>query len=571
MEAKEANFNFVKEGNLGIPFFQRSYVWREEHWKQFFNDLYESFESCKEHFLGSIILKRQKTVKSELLVIDGQQRLTTFSILIKVLYDILEDDKKPYFRDLLFAQYDRNKTRIQHSRLDREKFEKIILDLSSIDPSEKEGLSGCYNHFSKQIKGKNISKEKAFEFLRFIVESKMWVCVNLNSDEDEQKIFDSINSTGEKLSATDIVKNSLFDKAIEICGEEEAKKLYEDFWEAIFEKNEEEKKFWEITEKNGRTKSEMLLYIVALIERFFGIDKDNLSRLSLTYKQKIQELDSKEKCKELLSKIKDYANIYRDLPKIENATTFSYEDWEVRFFHIINVTKTTTVIPLVVFLKSLITKEDILKECLYLLEILILCNDKTKDYNRFFAKIIERIIEESTEEEKIPNCIQSEISEHYKINQNEIEEWLHCIKNPDATLILFWIEAWREHQQKEYKDKTLLQYVYTLEHLMPRKWYEHWKDIGVDEENANSLIYQIGNMTLLKGRLNSTLQNLDWKTKKDGNGKVKNYISKNADLLITKELLSNDKWTADDIKDRTKKFIADFRKIWNIDLLSDKS
>lgn len=569
MEAKARDFNFVKEGILQIPFFQRSYVWKKEQWEKFFNDLHESYNSKpkKEHFLGSIVLKRQEKLENEILVIDGQQRLTTFSILVKVLFDNLENDKKQYFRELLFAQYRDDEPRICHSKLDKEKFRQIILNTPSPNPKE-EGLIGCYNYFSRQISEK--LKNEVFEFLHSIVESKMWVVVCLNSNEDEQKIFDSINSTGEKLTVTDIVKNSLFDQAIRTFGEEKAMALYEEFWRAIFEDKDEDKKFWdEEIKKSGRTRSETSLYITALIEGFFDIDKDNLNNLSLLYKQKIQTLESKEEFEKFLSKIAEHATIYRKFPLIKKETVLYYEDWNTRLFHIIENTQTSTVMPLIVFLRSHIQEEKILQECFYLLEILILCNEDTKNYNKFFVKIIEKIIKLPIKE-NIPQQIRSEILKYYSLDQDFTRNWLleWGVVNSDAKLILFWIEAWREYCQKDYKDKVGLQYVYTLEHLMPIKWEKHWKHIGVNQKNAEKLIYQLGNMTLLKRALNNELKNSDWTTKINGDGRARNYIRENADLLITKELLNKTEWTSQNITERTEKFIEDFNKVWDISLLN---
>lgn len=137
-------------------------------------------------------------------------------------------------------------------------------------------------------------------------------------------------------------------------------------------------------------------------------------------------------------------------------------------------------------------------------------------------------------------------------------------------MILFWIELYREDKEKDYKDKTIgLQYVYQLEHLMPQSWQENWADIGIDDDNANRLIYQIGNMTLLKGGLNKSLKNKGWNLKLNGDGKARNYIEKNVDLLITRELLDKTQWNATEIENRTENLIKEFFKIWNIDKLND--
>ena len=94
MKANEKDFSFMAtENNIEIPFFQRPYVWSKIQWEQLFDDLLYSFKESRSHFLGSIILKQLPTRTGEWTrksLIDGQQRLTTFSILIKSIFDILE-------------------------------------------------------------------------------------------------------------------------------------------------------------------------------------------------------------------------------------------------------------------------------------------------------------------------------------------------------------------------------------------------------------------------------------------------------------------------------------------------
>ena len=89
MEAKESSFIEItsNENKFEIPFFQRAYVWKEENWKRLFDDLFQSYKDKSSPFLGSIILKRNQGLNNICYVIDGQQRLTTFSILLKSIID----------------------------------------------------------------------------------------------------------------------------------------------------------------------------------------------------------------------------------------------------------------------------------------------------------------------------------------------------------------------------------------------------------------------------------------------------------------------------------------------------
>ncbi len=131
------------------------------------------------------------------------------------------------------------------------------------------------------------------------------------------------------------------------------------------------------------------------------------------------------------------------------------------------------------------------------------------------------------------------------------------------------IELSRRNSDKQ--DITKLSYEYTLEHLMPQSWKEHWSKVGESDENAKKLIYQIGNMTLLKGALNDTIQNQSWKIKLNGDGSRKNHIRNYADLLITRELLNEQEWNKCTIRERTGRLIKEFFKVWNLEKVFNKS
>lgn len=96
MQAEGTDLGFLKKNlRLEIPYFQRAYVWNENNWEDLFENLIDEKQS---HFLGSIILKRINTVCGEIerfSVIDGQQRLTTLSILLRACYDNLDLSELP--------------------------------------------------------------------------------------------------------------------------------------------------------------------------------------------------------------------------------------------------------------------------------------------------------------------------------------------------------------------------------------------------------------------------------------------------------------------------------------------
>lgn len=156
---------------------------------------------------------------------------------------------------------------------------------------------------------------------------------------------------------------------------------------------------------------------------------------------------------------------------------------------------------------------------------------------------------------------------------------LSFIYNKNAALLLFWIELYRRNRDQKH-DTTELKFNYSLEHVMPQKWEEYWSNVDVIDELGqvytdkvaakiyrNRMIYSIGNMTLLKSALNTSLRNYEFSKKIEGDGNKKG-IKHYADLWITRNdivepFIGGDKiWNESKIAQRTKELAEDILKIW---------
>lgn len=572
MKAGAENFSAIMHNTkFKIPFFQRPYVWKEENWQKMFDELFEDFKLNKQanksaYFLGSIILKTSR-VENYRYVIDGQQRLTTFSLLLKALYDCIKNDilKASITPCLYNTTIDASlEPRIIHSHFDRQDFEKILLQSETLDKKEKQGLVGAYNFFYSQIK-ENITDEEIYPFAQFITNSDIWIGIKLE-DEDEQKIFDSINSSGIKLTATDIVKNALFDTIIKKFeeegkkGEEEALRLYDEFWLKSFENNNEERKFWEKALPAGgvsRTRSEFFLYAFAVIydDELIKEEKRNIEHLAENYKNYIKNL-SLDELQALLKSLKAYASLYKAFTEQSESESFSFNEGEKRLSLLTYLFKFNTAVPLILFLKERLKEDEkTYLECLKLIEILLLCNTKTKNYGVFFAKCVKSL--KSKEKSEFYEVLREEFKAGYEesLNQEQVYTKLTNIDNKQATFILFYIELFR--RQNEKFDTQSLPYKFTLEHLIPQKWQENYQNIIQDESKAKKLIYQIGNMTLLKSKLNTSISNAKWTKKRE-------EIAKFSDLTLNKEVLDFECFDEASIEERSKKLEDEFLQIWDI-------
>ena len=137
-----------------IPFYQRAYVWGVKLWRRFIKDMEYISSHDEEYFLGSIILKDLgadgSTATDRQEVIDGQQRLTTFAIFMKVLS--LRDASTHNIFDRKF-RLDDGRLTIKHSLSDKDAFEKIanLTEDTSLDGEETSNLIKAYNYFRANV------------------------------------------------------------------------------------------------------------------------------------------------------------------------------------------------------------------------------------------------------------------------------------------------------------------------------------------------------------------------------------------------------------------------------------
>ena len=238
-----------------IPEYQRPYSWNYDQCFQLYNDLMESFRSNDDYFIGNIIIAKSEKDKYELDVVDGQQRLTTFLLIIKVL-SIFTDDElyKKDFESILGGM--NRKTRKYEYRIKTEVFESNdaeylnkILSYEEKDFDElinrcmKNGKlidKECTNRFEKNIIYfynwlkfyNNKKKSNLDDFIYFLLERVYLLPIELRGNTKEEAndkalvIFETLNNRGKNLEDADIFKAKLYKRAKNIDEE----KIFIDLW-----------------------------------------------------------------------------------------------------------------------------------------------------------------------------------------------------------------------------------------------------------------------------------------------------------------------------------------------------
>lgn len=599
MKAGEESFTFLKNQNIYIiPFFQRGYVWKEDNWIDLWEELSSDKKDC---FLGSIILKDSGEDKEGFhtkTVIDGQQRITTLSIVIRSLNDAynkkynnegIEEELKPFL-------YFTKKKRSENGTEDVE-FPKLIPSKNDVDifnnvisgkyekTYESDDITHpifeCYKFFRDKMKEVDNSILSRIEDKLTIDDRKIIVKIDLSKEEREQVIFDTINSAGVKLTSADIIKNALYQKINDL----EPKKVYgfyEETWYEHFEKDEKLKAWLEdrVTGRIIRTSLDMFLQAFAVINGFYDPQKNNLQDLPDLYKEKLNNMSLSD-TKKMISELCEYSDVYyENFVGFSSTTSLRYDENKKRLLHILHNTDTSTFDAYV--LKILMNDKNEVEQKLKLakLESYVMRNYITgnttniKNYNKDSMQLI-------NDKASIDDWLVKD-----DLSNLEVKNGLKNLKGNDKPkLILFWVQMYRQNDLNKDMQQTSMVYNYELEHVMPQKWEKFWGiEYPTKDEEGNDLslekkekiikklndqrtaaVYEIGNMTLLRSKLNKTLSNKTFKEKVDGcivGGKKQEGMKANCSLSITTEITDLDEWNENTISDRTEKLFKEIVKIW---------
>ena len=551
---------------LEVPFFQRAYVWGEEQWERMLEDMENVCLTNKPYFLGSVILKQQPTstnykVGDVRTVIDGQQRLTTLNILFKVF--CLKTSQNPLFDTFKTISGDIS---LQHNHNDIEDFTRIVElnELSDLDDKNKK-IIGAYNFFKK-----NLQPEK-LDFFK-ILSNVLFVGIDLDKDEDEQQIFDTINSLGVTLTTAELLKNYFFNRDIE---------AYEKFWKSIFEKDEETKNYWDKEITAGRLKRTFIdLFFFSYLQIKIQdkrlnvktedkIDFSKVEQLFESYKKFIKEYLHNDK-NSVLTEIREYALIFQenfdyDIVQKELPHSSGIERINAIIFGLDN----STLIPYVLYILKNVEDANDRDEIFEFIETYIMrrmvIHANTKNYNQLFTDrlinneiLSKKLFEEYLEgqSEKI-NFLPSDEELRYGFSNSKLI-------NKQSAGILYFIESKLRNNKHSTELKGLNQY--TLEHLMPKKWENNWGKLSTQEETIkrNRQLLTLGNLAIITQPLNSSIRDADWETKKKGRGDKKEGLNKYASGLETLQCLNLEIWNEQEIENRAIFLFKKAIEIWKV-------
>lgn len=574
MQATEKKIHGIFDRNilLYIPFFQRSYVWTEEDWRRLLDDLIETSKRNEPHFLGSVILKEEAIVGDNPIgwarqrqVIDGQQRLTTLMIILRIAAIVNQKFKK--FDDYFFEDDDDvHELRLLHNIHDNDAFQYVmsLTELSELpDSLKKSNIAAAYDYFRREIDEESaalLDTRQISEFLDF-------VRILVDENENEQQIFDAINSLGVRLTTAELLKNYLFSK--------EDTGLFRETWFATFENDADTIDFWSQELLLGRLKKASIdhfLYSFLQIKindgsvKLSAEEKDEMQRyerLFESYKLLINKAYNGDRLS-VLKELIGYANKYMVAMDYEVASKPAPSRSGVeRLLSIVVNMDVSTLVPYILYVLYSVEDADEQKEIFGILEGYIMrrlvTKDSNKNYNRFFteslignkiktAQFLRSYIAKSTAayptDAALENGFKTSLFKQHKA----------------ARGILYYMETALYDESMQSTPMHGFE-SYSLEHMLPQTWQGTIWDDGCDEEIRNSSLRTLGNMTIVTKKLNSTMRNSEWRVKLDLDGEK--GLAHNARGLKTMTgVFTLEKWDEEQIEARAMRLTELAKQVW---------
>lgn len=572
MDASKKQINDIFNGNriLEIPFFQRAYVWQEQQWERMLADFVTVSKINKPYFLGALILKQKATATEQSvgdirLLIDGQQRMTTLSILFKVL-SLKQDKPKEFFGTFTVGEDDEFFA-INHNHMDIESYENVLKRTNLSPINKQDSISRAFNFFVTSPELENIDIQK-------IKNNILFVGIDLSENEDEQQIFDTINSLGVRLTTAELLKNYFFNR--------NQLAQYEEYWKNVFEVDDDANDYWDTEITTGRRRRSLIdVFFGALIQikvqdpelKVSTEDKESYSKLENlfdSYKSLIEKYNLDKAA--FLEEVKEYALLFRSTfspTVVEKELT--YKVGVERVNSIIFGLETTTIIPYLLFLRRNQGEEAEVREVCGFLESYVMrrmvCRSVTKNYNNLFKDefIGNRLL---TVQEIRDHISKKADKQDAMPSDEEIANGFHDSKliNKQAAGILYFIESRIRHFEKHSTGLLGLS-KYSLEHLMPKKWENNWAaSDDVDVEWRRQKLLCLGNLAIITQSLNASVRDSSWSKKLTGNNPevgngngLKAYAS---GLQTLTDYLELPEWNEATIERRSADLAAHAIRIW---------
>lgn len=544
-----------------VPIFQRNYSWQKNQYEQLWFDILRAskFKEKQNHFIGSIVYIDMGTPAGrpqQLLLIDGQQRLTTISILLCAIKDYVQKfnlETKLINLAKIKNQFLYNSDEIDEDRYklllnvqDKETYIKLIDNTIFTVNKPTTNIIKCYEFFYERIEDFIKQHGQIDEIYAGIFKLSL-VSISLDKDSDNpQMIFESMNSTGKDLSQTDLLRNYLL---MDLTPEKQTR-LYKTYWKPM------EELFGEDIYKNDVNKFDYF------IRDFLTLKSDTgyICKINNVYENfKRYYLDNNCEKFAVLKDLFTYAKYYACIDLLQendDELKLYWQEFKKLDSHV--------VYPFLLKLcddysRQILIKEDFKK----ILQVVIsylwrraICEIPTNSLSKTFATLYQAVDKEDYVNSIIKAFVFKSSYKRFP-SDYEVREKLQIKDIYHFRLRKYLLEALENYYHKEPIDLNTANY--TIEHIMPQN-IEHnlsWQQmLGEDWQEVHSLyLHTLGNLTITG--YNAEMSNKSFGEKVNGESGFKH-----SHLKLNESIAQCDVWNKKAIQRRTNILTDIILKIW---------
>lgn len=544
-----------------VPIFQRNYSWQKSQYEQLWFDILRAskFKEKQNHFIGSIVYIDMGTPAGrpqQLLLIDGQQRLTTISILLCAIKDYVQKfnletkliNLAKIKNQFLYNsdEIDEDKYKLLLNVQDKETYIKLIDNTIFTVNKPATNIIKCYEFFYERIED-FIKQDGQIDEIYAGIFKLSLVSISLDKDSDNpQMIFESMNSTGKDLSQTDLLRNYLL---MDLTPEKQTR-LYKTYWKPM------EELFGEDIYKNDVNKFDYF------IRDFLTLKSDTgyICKINNVYENfKRYYLDNNCEKFAVLRDLFTYAKYYACIDLLQE------KDDELKlYWQEFKKLDSHVVYPFLLKLyddysRQILIKEDFKK----ILQVVIsylwrraICEIPTNSFSKTFATLYQAVDKDDYVNSVIKAFVFKSSYKRFP-SDYEVREKLQTKDIYHFRLRKYLLEALENYYHKEPIDLNTANY--TIEHIMPQN-IEHnlsWQQmLGEDWQEVHSLyLHSLGNLTITG--YNAEMSNKSFVEKVNGESGFKH-----SHLKLNESIAQSDVWNKKAIQRRTNILTDIILKIW---------
>jgi uncharacterized protein with ParB-like and HNH nuclease domain len=557
-ETRVDKFVASNETTFAIPVYQRNYDWTKAQCQQLFNDILSVGGDAKQnaHFIGSIVYVHDDVYTAsgltELTIIDGQQRLTTLTLLYVAIYRFALQTGNDALAQRLYKTFLINEFAEDAEKLKLKPTDNNKSALAQIlDPKETNKIDG-YSRLIENFRffQDNVNSENLDSIQRGLTKL-IFVDIALDRQKDNpQRIFESLNSTGLELSQADLIRNYI------LMG------LQRPAQESLF------RKFWEPIEANARNETLNESKVSDFIRDYLTLKQKEIPNKGAVYekfKLRFPEPNS-EALKAALEEIRTLSQVYKIL------LNPSYEtDIEIRReLSYINTLEINVAYPFLMrvyqdFFENLIDKSTLLA-VLRLTQSFVwrrfIVGLPTNALNKIFMTLYEQIDPDAYVESLERTLMQRNGGQRFPRDA----EFISNLKDKDVYNTKprtrnYLFDRIENHNNREYVDVNVS--TITIEHIFPQTPDPVWrKSLAPEEFNQFSEKYlnTIGNLTLSGN--NGRLGNKGFEDKREMNidGGEQGY--RFSRLWLNRDLKERQGWSIEQVHERADMMAKRFLEVW---------